>query len=196
MCQVPSRWAVPKSLLLTCLFSFIVSSIPLAFVIFVHNPQIMKEMKEQAESTCVAPEIQPDVNEKLAEVQAVADAQRDQLLQELGRFQTANRELREQIKESKKELTYSDCEIELAKAKGGFKESYRRFEIVKEYFDKCKHQTTMLGKVLIDAEAEIKNLTKRLTTCNIINHKMEAEMLIAERKKNPQGNNRTTVSKI
>lgn len=187
---------MPKSLLLTCIFSLIVSSIPLAYVIFVHNPHIMKEMKEQmkemkeqAESTCVAPEIPPDVvNEKVAAV----EAQRDELLQELARFQQFNMDLRKQIDESKKEMTRSDCEIKLASATSGFEESYRRFEIVKGYFDKCKNQTTMLGKVLVDAEKEIKDLTKQLTTCNIINHKMEAEKRIEERKNNPPGNRTTT----
>ncbi len=201
----------PRSILFTCIFSFIVSSIPLAYVIFVHNPHIMKEMKdqmkemkEQAESTCVAPEIPPDfVNEKVAEAMAAAEAQReaeaqrDQLLQELGRFQKVNRELRKKIDESekeRKERTNSDCEIELARATSGFKESYRRFEIVKGYFDKCKNQTTMLGKVLIDAEKEIMNLTKQLTTCNILNNKMEGEKRIAEKKNNPQGNRTTTAA--
>ncbi len=198
----------PRSILLTCIFSFIVSSIPLAYVIFVHHPQAIIEVKEQAREqaeTCAPEGIPTDVfDEKVAEAMAAAEAQReataaaeaqrDELMKELGRFQRVNRELRKKIDESKKERSYSECEIELARATSGFEESYRRFEIVKGYFDKCKNQTTMLGKVLIDAEAEIKNLTKQLTTCNIINNKMEGERRMAERKNNPQQGNRTTTA--
>mmetsp|Transcript_702 Transcript_702/g.1162 ORF Transcript_702/g.1162 Transcript_702/m.1162 type:complete len:200 (+) Transcript_702:220-819(+) len=191
MCQVPTRRS--KGLLLTCALAFIISSIPLAIVLFVYNPHIVNE---RAGSACMASELLPDVDERVAEVQAAADAQRDQLVEELGRFQRANRELRKQLSESRelagstKEnvmlIESNDCERDLARATSGFQESYRRFEIVKGYFDKCKDQTTRLGKVLIDAEKEIKNLTKKLTTCNIINNKMEGEKRIAERKKSPR----------
>lgn len=147
----------------------------------------------------MALELMPDVDERVAAVQAAADAQRDQLVEELSRFQKANRELRKQLDSLSKEAAdatngdlliekTNDCERDLARATSGFQESYRRFEIVKGYFDKCKDQTTRLGKVLIDAEKEIQNLTKKLTHCNIINNKMEGERRIAERKNNAAGN--------
>lgn len=195
MCQVPRRRS--KGLLLTCALSLIISSIPLAIVLFVYNPHILNE--QRASSSCMALELMPDVDERVAAVQAAADAQRDQLVEELSRFQIANRELRKQLDSLSKEAAdttngdlliekTNDCERDLARATSGFQESYRRFEVVKGYFDKCKDQTTRLGKVLIDAEKEIQNLTKKLTHCNIINNKMEGERRIAERKNNAAGN--------
>lgn len=195
MCQVPTRRS--KGLLLTCALSLIISSIPLAIVLFFYNPHVLNE--QRASSSCMALELMPDVDERVAAVQAAADAQRDQLVEELSRFQKANRELRKQLDSVSKEAAdatngdlliekTNDCERDLARATSGFQESYRRFEIVKGYFDKCKDQTTRLGKVLIDAEKEIQNLTKKLTHCNIINNKMEGERRIAERKNNAAGN--------
>mmetsp|Transcript_4134 Transcript_4134/g.6336 ORF Transcript_4134/g.6336 Transcript_4134/m.6336 type:complete len:198 (-) Transcript_4134:85-678(-) len=190
MCQVPSRRGAPiKGLLLTCALSFIISSIPLAAVLFVYNPYIIKE---QADSSCIAPEILPEEIERAAEVkyrelERAADAQRNELVAELKMFHEENSELRKQLTDATKHFSIfrNDCGRDLARAKHGFEESYRRFEIVQGYFDKCKDQTTRLGKILIDAEKEISNLTKKLTHCNILNNKMEGEMRIINRRNAP-----------
>ena len=197
----PRGASASRGLLFTCALSFIISSIPLAALIFVYNPHILKG---QAEPACVAPEIQP--NEKVIkdyEVKqqqqqrelAITEAKLKEMESKAKHFQEENERLRNLLKETSTQ-TYAvkkECEEKRLMSQAGFEESFRRFEIVQGYFEKCKGQTQRLGKILIEAEAEITNLTKQLTHCNLLNNKMEGEKRLAERRSNHARN--ATVTK-
>jgi hypothetical protein len=183
MSKVPSRRvaSAPKGLLITCALSFIISSIPLAAVLFIYNPHIIKELDD---ASCVANENEIQaITEKyvklLKERDIAMEEQRIQLVEHLKIFQVQNKELHQQLSDATKNFTIEsyECTSKLARAQHGFEESYRRFEIVQGYFEKCKDQTLRLGKVLVEAEAEIANCTKKLTYCSLLNKKIESEAL-------------------
>lgn len=205
MYKVPSRRgaSAPKGLLLTCALSFIISSIPLAIVLFVYNPHIIKQ---QGDNSCI---ITPGIIANQEEIQVIsskynnlirdreiaAEEQRIKLIEQLKSMARQNSELREKMAEVTKNYTIEnyECSNKLARAEHGFEESYRRFEIVQGYFDKCKDQTTRLGRILIDAEAEIRNCTKKLTHCESTNKKT-SEKLIADRESAATVQGNTTTS--
>lgn len=185
MSKVPSRRVAssPNGLLLTCALSFIISSIPLAAVLFVYNPHIIQELDNAP--SCVANEneiqaITEKYNNLLKERDIVAKEERIKLVEHLKILQEQNNDLYLKLVEATKNFTIEirDCSSKLERAQHGFEESYRRFEIVQGYFDKCKGQSYRLGKILIDAEAEITNCTKKLSYCSYLNKKIESEGLL------------------
>lgn len=168
------RGARSAGLLLTCALSFIISSIPLGVLLFVHNPHITKEQVDSFATPEIPNEMVIDDAQHREFVQQ-AEEQRNDLVNQLKLMHAENVKLREELGEVIKHSTTAQqgCEMKLARAQHGFDESYRRFEIVQGYFDKCKDQTRRLGQILVDAETEIKNLTMKLIRCNILNNKME-----------------------
>ena len=178
-----------KGMLLTCALSFIISSIPLAIIVFKYNPHISEYHLDRFLIT-------PGIISNRDEVQVVTD-RFTQLIQkresaaeetriilqrELQKLHEETSNLRQQLAEANKNfrIENDECSTKLKMAEHGFEESYRRFEIVQGFFDQCKNTTVKMSQILVEASEEITNCTKQLNNCAIQKDDMKRLLLLHE----------------